>query len=151
MFTAIKLFYQNDSPMVALYGAATEDGDGWQCNLPAHEVLAGDPARLPPERLLSLAEAQPLIGFTPAFQARLAPVKPIVNMSGLVREISLSTDLPEADVRRVVVSLLRELRTVVKAGGHFNSANLRLRPHPKTAGMAVLSPVPPKPTAARAG
>jgi hypothetical protein len=140
MITAIKLFYQEAMPMVALYGAANEHGDGWQCNLPAHDVVVGDPASLPAEQQLLLADAEKLVGWTAAFQARLAQDTPPLRMPELVNAISASTGLPEDDVRRVVVSLLRQLRTLVESGGQLNSDSLRLRPHPHAAARGAKRP-----------
>ena len=91
MITAIKLFYQGAMPMVALYGAANEHGDGWQCNLPAKEVLAGDPSSLPAEQQLLLSDAEKRVGWTAAFQARLAKETPPMRMPELVNAISNST------------------------------------------------------------
>ncbi len=142
--------------MVALYGEADEHGDGWQCNLPAQEVLAGDPARLPAEQKLWLADVENVVGWTTAFQARLAQAIPPLRLPEMVADISQSTGLPQEDVRRVVVSLLRELRALVESGGQLNSDSVRLRPHPQAAAaaaqgtartkqrLALLMPVPPK-------
>jgi hypothetical protein len=145
MITAIKLVYQEAIPMVALYGTANDHGDGWQCNLPAQDVLAGDPSSLPAEEQLLVADAEKLVGWTAAFQARLAQETPPLKMLELVREISHSTGLPEENVRRVVVSLLLQLRTLVERGGELNSDGLRLRPHPKAAAPGAQQAAPAKP------
>jgi hypothetical protein len=140
MITAIKLFYQEAIPMVALYGTANDHGDGWQCNLPAQDVLAGDPSSLPAEEQLLVADAEKLVGWTAAFQARLAKETPPMRMPELVNAISNSTGVPEDDVRRVVVSVLRQLRTLVESGGQLNSDSLRLRPHPQAAARGAKRP-----------
>ena len=140
MITAIKLFYQEAMPMVALYGAAVEHGDGWQCNVLAQDVVAGDPSSLPAERQLLLADAEKLVGWTAAFQARLAQQSPPLRMPELVTAISNSTGLPEDDVRRVVVSVLRQLRTLVESGGRLTGDSLQLRPHPQAATRGAKRP-----------
>jgi len=144
MITAIKLFYQGAMPMVALYGAANEHGDGWQCNLPAKEVLAGDPSSLPAEQQLLLSDAEKRVGWTAAFQARLAKETPPMRMPELVNAISNSTGVSEDDVRRVVVSVLRQLRTLVVSGGQLNSDSLRLRPYPQAAAPGAQGTAPSK-------
>jgi hypothetical protein len=129
MITSIKLFYRDSFPMVALYGAANANSDGWQCNVPAHEVLDGDPNTLPVEQQLTVAEAGKLIGFSSSFKARMAPAKKDIRMSELVSEISTNTGIPEPDVHRIVFNVLRNFKHVVAKGGQFNSSILRILPH----------------------
>lgn len=163
MITTIKLFYQHDQPMVALFGPANEENDGWQRNVPASEVFAGDPSLLPEERPLAIAVAEKVVGFTAAFKASITPAPAPLTLPELVREISSGTSLPEEEVNRVVESLLRQLRGVVYRGEGWEGENLRVRPHPRAVAtppgekaapakrrLAILSPVRPPASQAQA-
>jgi hypothetical protein len=130
MITSIKLFYSDVQPMVALYGSATEHSDGWQCNVPVHEVVQGDFSALPVETQISMADAVKMVDFIPEFQARSSPPKPVLTLSAMVSEITADTNLSEEAVRQIVLSMLRKLRQTVLRGDTFSSESLLIRPRP---------------------
>lgn len=70
--TSLKLFQEEDSLMVALFGAPSTLPDGWLENLPAAAVFAADPAGLPFEVMLSLDEVARHVPLQPGFQPTTA-------------------------------------------------------------------------------
>ena len=116
--------------MVALYGAAGEHDDGWQCNVPIDEVVHGDFSGLPIERQVSIADAAKVVDFTPEFQARSSSPKPVLTLSAMVSEISSDTNLSEEAVRQIILSMMRKLRQTVLRGDTFSSESLLIRPRP---------------------
>ena len=152
MITSIKLFYSEAAPMVAVYGVASDQNDGWRCNLPAHEVFSDDPKVLPVEQQVSLADARHLLTFIPSFLARFPGAKLTLAMPQLVSEISATTGLAEPDVQRIVANTLQQFRALVANGGQFTSAALRIQPRPaaaNTPGQAPAALVLPVPAAGK--
>jgi len=64
----LKLFQEEDSLMVALFGEPSALPDGWLENLPAAAVFAGAPDGLPREVPLTLDEVARLVPLQPRFQ-----------------------------------------------------------------------------------
>jgi hypothetical protein len=79
MISSIKLFYLEGAAMVALYGDGQESSDDWLCNLPAGEVILGEPVSLPIEQAVPVSTASQLVAFTPAFRRRLQPKRPVLR------------------------------------------------------------------------
>jgi hypothetical protein len=129
MISSIKLFYLDGTAMVAVYGGDHEGDDDWLCNLPAGEVVLGDPAALPAEQMLPIAAARTLVTFAPGFRRRLLPKPPVMlRQPQLVQSISSSTGIPAPLVRRIVTALFQQLAGLVETGGQLESPQLRIRP-----------------------
>ena len=136
MISSIKLFYLDGTAMVAVYGGDHEGDDDWQCNLPASEVILGDPSGLPAEQAVPLAAASQLVGFTPAFRQRMKPKPAVLRVPALVKEVSASTGVPAPQVRTIVAALLQQLAGLVETGGKLDSPQLRIRPRTQPARAA---------------
>lgn len=145
MISSIKLFYLDGMAMVAVYGGDHEGADDWQYNLPANEVLDGDPSILPAEELVPIAAARQLVHFTPSFRRRVNPEAPPMRAVQLVETISATTDTPAPEVRKIVRSLLQQLAGLVEAGGRLETPLLRIRPtHPAGRAKQPVSLLVPK-------
>jgi hypothetical protein len=92
--SSLKLFREEDSLMVALFGEPSALPDGWLENLPAAAVFAASPEGLPLEQALSLAEAAAMVPLLPRFQP--SPTPPAAMVSPATPPRLLSTVLRTA-------------------------------------------------------
>ncbi len=122
--------------MVAVYGGDHEDAEDWQCNLPASEVIMGDPSAMPAEQAVPLAAASQLVAFTPAFRQRMKAKPAVLRVPELVEEVGASTGIPAPKVRTIVAALLQQLANLVETGGKLDSPQLRIRPRTQQARAA---------------
>jgi hypothetical protein len=79
VISSLKFFHLKSSAMIALYGNQQKGNDRWQCNLPAEEIVLGDPSALPAEQGLPSVTASRLVSFTLVLMRRMSPLVPALR------------------------------------------------------------------------